>query len=661
MLLATVVLWALNITVTKYVLTHGFQPLAYATRPLRRRRRDLPRDRPRRRAHAARRRAATSRSSASPRCSVWLNQVCVRLRPRAHDRVDGGAAPRRDADLRRADRPRARARAAVAPLLARRGRLVRRRRARRGRLGRRASRPTCGRPARRRDRRHLGRLLGRDRAADARATRRPGSARSCSALAWVGIAASRRAADRDAGLLARLGDLGAARLRDRSGRSCSRTSSGSARSTGSAPSRATLVANLQPFLAAVFALVLLDEQMTLDPGRRRRADRRRDPARAQTGARTRVASNIRACPSTTSCPSRAGITSSSGSGTRSRPRSSTSTRSASRASPTRGPETGVRDRASYVLEQGEIRLVLTSGLAPRQRDHALRVRARRRREGHRARASPTRGDAYREAVAARRARRRRAALGRGRARPRRARHDRDLRRERPHVRQPRRLRRPVPARLRLAPAERPRSEGVGLRAIDHVVGNVELGRMNHWVEFYERVFGMTNIIHFGDEQIQTEYSALMSKVMADGEREDQVPDQRAGRGQAQEPDRGVPRVQRRPGRAAHRAPVGGHRRARSRRCRSAAFRFLDTPETYYEDVEDRVGEIDEDYADLQRLRILADRDEDGYLLQIFTKTAQDRPTLFFEVIERHGATTLRRGQLQGALRVDRARAGAPRL
>ena len=88
--------------------------------------------------------------------------------------------------------------------------------------------------------------------------------------------------------------------------------------------------------------------------------------------------------------------------------------------------------------------------------------------------------------------------------------------------------------------------------------------------------------------------------------------------------------------------------------------FLDTPETYYEDVEGRVGEIDEDYSDLQRLRILVDRDDDGYLLQIFTKTAQDRPTLFFEVIERHGATTLRRGQLQGALRGDRARAGAPR-
>ena len=203
----------------------------------------------------------------------------------------------------------------------------------------------------------------------------------------------------------------------------------------------------------------------------------------------------------------------------------------------------------------------------------------------------------------------------------------------------------LPGFVSLAPNGAP-GAGVGLVAIDHVVGNVELGQMDRWVEFYEQVFGMVNIVHFGDDQIQTEYSALMSKVMADGAGQDQVPDQRAGRGQAQEPDRRVPRVQRGPGRAAHRAADARHRADRRGDEGRAAFAFLDTPETYYDEVEGRVGEIAESYDDLQRLRILADRDDDGYLLQIFTKTAQDRPTLFFEVIERHGATTFGEGNFK---------------
>ena len=179
-----------------------------------------------------------------------------------------------------------------------------------------------------------------------------------------------------------------------------------------------------------------------------------------------------------------------------------------------GPETGVRDRASYVLEQGDIRLVLTSGL--RADSEVSRSRhARRRGEGRRL-AGPDAGDAYREAV-------QRGAHGfaeprlvRGRARPRRARDDRDLRRRRPHLRQPRRVHRPVPPGYVSLVPERPPPAGRRPDRVDHVVGNVELGQMNRWVEFYESVFGMTNIVHFGDDQIQTEYSALMSKVMADG-------------------------------------------------------------------------------------------------------------------------------------------------
>ena len=187
-------------------------------------------------------------------------------------------------------------------------------------------------------------------------------------------------------------------------------------STGSAPRARRWSRTCSPFLAAVFALVLLDERMTLVQVVGGVADRRRDPARARrTGARARRPSKHQACGrARLHAPRRAGTTSSSRSATRSRRRSSTSTRSASRAPPTRGPETGVRDRASYVLEQGDIRLVLTSGLRP---DSEITRFACAHGDGVKdvALTVPDAGDAYREAVAARSARRRRAALGRGRA------------------------------------------------------------------------------------------------------------------------------------------------------------------------------------------------------------------------------------------------------
>ena len=187
--------------------------------------------------------------------------------------------------------------------------------------------------------------------------------------------------------------------------------------------------------------------------------------------------------------------------------------------------------------------------------------------------------------------------------------------------------------------------GVGLIALDHVVGNVELGRMDVWVEFYERVFGMTNIVHFGDDQIQTEYSALMSKVMADGSGKIKFPINEPAEGKRKSQIEeyleynGGPGVQ-------HIAMQSENIVGTVEAMKERGMLFLDTPDAYYDDVEDRVGEITEDYTDLKRLKILADRDEDGYLLQIFTKTAQDRPTLFFEVIERHGATTFGEGNFK---------------
>ncbi|HXV56352.1 MAG TPA: 4-hydroxyphenylpyruvate dioxygenase [Gaiellaceae bacterium] len=171
---------------------------------------------------------------------------------------------------------------------------------------------------------------------------------------------------------------------------------------------------------------------------------------------------------------------------------------------------------------------------------------------------------------------------------------------------------------------------------DHAVGNVELGRMDEWVAFYERILGFTEMLAFSDEEISTEYSALMSKVVADGEGRIKFPinEPAEGRRKSQVDEYlefyGGPGVQH----IAVQTPDIVHA---VRVLRGRGVRFLATPTTYYDDVAARVGEIDADYGDLQELGILVDRDDEGYLLQIFTKPIGDRPTLFFELIERHGS------------------------
>ncbi len=180
------------------------------------------------------------------------------------------------------------------------------------------------------------------------------------------------------------------------------------------------------------------------------------------------------------------------------------------------------------------------------------------------------------------------------------------------------------------------ADGVGLLALDHVVGNVELGQMNEWVAFYERVFGMTEMIHFSDDDISTEYSALMSKVMTDGQGKVKFPINEPAEGKRKSQIDEYLEFNHGPG-AQHIAMQSSHIVDTVEALQQRGVIFLTTPDTYYEETPDRVGSIDESWDDLRRLRILADRDDDGYLLQIFTKTAQDRPTLFFEVIERHGA------------------------
>ncbi|HUE26758.1 MAG TPA: 4-hydroxyphenylpyruvate dioxygenase [Solirubrobacteraceae bacterium] len=172
--------------------------------------------------------------------------------------------------------------------------------------------------------------------------------------------------------------------------------------------------------------------------------------------------------------------------------------------------------------------------------------------------------------------------------------------------------------------------------IDHVVGNVELGHMDEWVHYYERVFGMTEMIHFSDEAISTEYSALMSKVVTDGSGRVKFPINEPAQGKKKSQIEEYLDFYRGPG-VQHIALTTTDIVRTVGELRSRGVEFLPIPPSYYAEVPDRVGPIDESMTDLRELGILVDRDDEGYLLQIFTKPIGDRPTVFFEVIERHGS------------------------
>jgi len=181
--------------------------------------------------------------------------------------------------------------------------------------------------------------------------------------------------------------------------------------------------------------------------------------------------------------------------------------------------------------------------------------------------------------------------------------------------------------------------------IDHCVGNVELGRMNEWVEFYHRVMGFTNMKEFVGDDIATEYSALMSKVVADGSRKVKFPinEPAAGKKKSQIDEYlefyGGPGVQ-------HLALATDDIVGAVRGMKAAGVQFLNTPDSYYETLGEWVGDTRVPLGELRELKILADRDEDGYLLQIFTKPVQDRPTVFFELIERHGSQGFGKGNFK---------------
>jgi 4-hydroxyphenylpyruvate dioxygenase len=300
-----------------------------------------------------------------------------------------------------------------------------------------------------------------------------------------------------------------------------------------------------------------------------------------------------------------------------------------------GLETGLRDRVSHVVRQGRIRLVLTGTLqdgtdiAEHQRRHGDGVKRV-------ALSVPDAAAAYREATA-------RGATGLSEPHERSDEHGtvriaeiaaygETVHRfvERGDYAGPF-----LPGYAAVEHAGDAARPGL-LAGIDHVVANVELGEMERWVKYYEDVFGMTELIHFSDEAISTEYSALMSKVVTSGDGRVKLPINEPAEGaRKSQIDEylefyGGPGVQ-------HIAVSTTDIVRTVAELAARGVRFLRTPDSYYEGVPARVGTIDQSVEDLRRLGILVDRDDEGYLLQIFTKPLGDRPTIFLEIIERHGA------------------------
>lgn len=200
---------------------------------------------------------------------------------------------------------------------------------------------------------------------------------------------------------------------------------------------------------------------------------------------------------------------------------------------------------------------------------------------------------------------------------------------------------------------------IGLEYIDHMVGNVELGGMNKWAKFYEEVMGFANLVTFDDKDISTQYTALMSKVMTNGNGRIKFP--------INEPAEGLKKSQieeyldfyKGPG-CQHIAVATNNIVLTISEMRKRGVEFLYVPGSYYDTVSDRVGIIEEDMAVLKKLGIMVDRDEEGYLLQIFTKPVEDRPTVFFEIIQRKGAKSFGKGNFKAlfeSIEAEQARRG----
>ena len=199
----------------------------------------------------------------------------------------------------------------------------------------------------------------------------------------------------------------------------------------------------------------------------------------------------------------------------------------------------------------------------------------------------------------------------------------------------------------------------GLKYIDHMVGNVELGTMNTWASFYASVMGFANLVTFDDKDISTEYTALMSKVMTNGNGRIKFPINEPAMGKKKSQIEEYLDFYRGPG-CQHIAVATDDIVFTITEMRKRGVDFLYVPGTYYDTVRDRVGVIDEDLEELKKWGIMVDRDEDGYLLQIFTKPVEDRPTLFFEIIQRKGAKSFGKGNFQAlfeSIEAEQARRG----
>jgi 4-hydroxyphenylpyruvate dioxygenase len=309
----------------------------------------------------------------------------------------------------------------------------------------------------------------------------------------------------------------------------------------------------------------------------------------------------------------------------------------------RGPETGVRDRVSYLLAQGKIRLVLTSAIGP---DGPIAAHVNKHGDGVRDIALwvDDARDAHKKAVE------------RGAKSVQEPRVQRDENGEvvvgaigiygdTIHSIVERRNYKGLfmpgfaPRKPHYRPAE------TGLLYVDHCVGNVELGQMNVWVGFYEKVMGFKNLISFDDEDISTEYSSLMSKVMSNGNEKIKFPINEPAKGKKKSQIDEYLEFYRGPG-VQHLALATGDIVHTVTTLRDRGIEFLSVPTSYYDELQGRVGKIDEPVDVLATLGILVDRDPDGYLLQIFSKPVQDRPTLFYEIIQRKGARSFGKGNFK---------------
>jgi 4-hydroxyphenylpyruvate dioxygenase len=309
----------------------------------------------------------------------------------------------------------------------------------------------------------------------------------------------------------------------------------------------------------------------------------------------------------------------------------------------RGPETGVRDRVSYLLEQGKIRLLLTSALGP---GGPIAEHVHKHGDGVRDLALWV--DDAREAF--------QLAVERGAMPVKEPEVVKDKDGEivtaaihtygdTIHTLVERRNYRGqfMPGFQPAASEYKP--DPVGLQYVDHCVGNVELGKMNTWVKFYEDVMGFKNLISFDDKDISTEYSSLMSKVVSSGNERIKFPINEPAAGKKKSQIDEYLEFYQGPG-VQHMALATNDIIHTVSELRRRGIEFLRVPTTYYDDLIERVGKIDEDVEPLKDLGILVDRDPDGYLLQIFTKPVQDRPTVFYEIIQRKGARSFGKGNFK---------------